>query len=199
MKESDQASLTLEEQVTNAATWHHIHRVGTLLRRVIHQLLDRMGLHDASKLEPPEVAVFTEYTKKLKDLDYGSDAYRQCLAEMKPALDHHYQYNRHHPGYFPNGINDMTLIDLIEMLCDWKAASERHETGNIQTSIEHNAKRFGIDPQLTAILLNSVPMLSPVGGIPDFMKHHNKSWIPGQGFRKVNQRSGNEPNQQVSS
>ncbi len=54
-----------------------------------------------------------------------------------------------------NGINGMTLIDLIEMFCDWKAASERHTDGNIFKSIEINSKRFNINDQLKNILIKT--------------------------------------------
>jgi len=46
---------------------------------------------------------------------------------MKPAIEHHYKNNRHHPEHFNNGIDEMNLVDLIELLCDWKAASERNK------------------------------------------------------------------------
>ena len=49
--------------------------------------------------------------------------------KFKPAIDHHYANNRHHPEHWPNGINDMTLMDLIEMLADWKAATARNKNG----------------------------------------------------------------------
>lgn len=55
-----------------------------------------------------------------------------------------------------NGIEDMTLLDLVEMLCDWKAASERHDDGNIRKSIEVNAERFNMTPQLRRIFENTI-------------------------------------------
>lgn len=58
-----------------------------------------------------------------------------------------------------HGINGMNLIDLIEMICDWKAASERHADGDIFKSIEINSKRFNITPQLKQILLNTAKSL----------------------------------------
>lgn len=39
----------------------------------------------------------------------------------------------------------MNLIDIVEMIADWKAASERQKDGNLLVSIEKNAKRFHID------------------------------------------------------
>lgn len=41
--------------------------------------------------------------------------------------------------------NEMCLLDLIEMLADWKAATERHADGDLKRSIEQNANRFGYD------------------------------------------------------
>jgi hypothetical protein len=55
-----------------------------------------------------------------------------------------------------NGIDGMSLVDLIEMLCDWKAATERHDDGCIKASLEHNEERFKIGGQLGMILRNTV-------------------------------------------
>lgn len=79
---------------------------------------------------------------------------------LKPAIDIHYKNNRHHPEHFANGIKDMTLLDLLEMLCDWKASSERHADGNIYRSIEINQSRFGYSDELKDILKNTVDFLN---------------------------------------
>ena len=50
----------------------------------------------------------------------------------------------------------MTLIDLMEMLADWKAATKRHEDDKIENSIEINSKKYNIDQQLKQILVNTV-------------------------------------------
>jgi hypothetical protein len=50
----------------------------------------------------------------------------------------------------------MNLIDLVEMLCDWYAASKRHNDGDIMKSIEINQKRFGFSDDLRQILENTV-------------------------------------------
>lgn len=54
-----------------------------------------------------------------------------------------------------NGIGGMSLLDLIEMLVDWKAASERHADGDFLASIEYNQGRFGYTDEMKAILLNT--------------------------------------------
>ena len=43
----------------------------------------------------------------------------------KDGIEHHYAVNSHHPEHYEAGIAGMSLFDLIEMLVDWKAASER--------------------------------------------------------------------------
>lgn len=150
--------------MSEAETRKHIARVGALLHLIAKKLLDRADVHDKSKLEEPELATFDRATARLSGLKYGGDEYKACLADMKPALDHHYAKNRHHPEHFPDGVTGMTLVDVVEMICDWKAASERQNDGNILTSIEHNKMRFGIDHQLASILVNTVQALGFVEG-----------------------------------
>lgn len=147
--------LTTEQQATNYATMRHIERVRNLLNAFITDLLQRGEQHDQSKLESPEVELFTEYTAKLATSTYGSPEYEGFRKAMGPALAHHYAKNRHHPEHHKHGVDDMTLIDILEMLADWKAASERHHDGNILKSIEVNADRFKLSPQLVRILENT--------------------------------------------
>lgn len=151
--------MTFEEQATNFQTMQHIRQVGIFLHRFARELLDRADTHDQSKLFSPEVELFTEFTPKLAASTYGSSEYEEFRKKMAPALAHHYAKNRHHPEHFKEGVNDMNLVDLVEMLCDWKAASLRHDDGNIRKSIEINSERFGIGPQLTRIFENTADFL----------------------------------------
>jgi hypothetical protein len=140
-------------------TQKHIEAVRKYIRFIIDKIDMRGVKHDASKLEGPEVEAFAECTSILKDLTYGSEEYNAQLEKLKPALEHHYAVNRHHPEHFMNGVNDMTLVDVIEMFCDWKASTLRHNDGNLLKSIEINAERFKIDPQLKQILINTARMI----------------------------------------
>jgi hypothetical protein len=137
------------------ATLKHSRRVDELLLQLIAEISDRVTKHDASKLEPPEKELFDEYSPKLRDTTYGSEEYKTYLAEMGKALKHHYANNRHHPEHFENGVDGMTLVDLVEMLADWKAATERHTDGDLARSLEIQQERFGLSPQLVSILRNT--------------------------------------------
>jgi hypothetical protein len=161
-------------------TYKHIQTVQRFMGNVIGRLLRRQQVHDQSKLVSPEVEVFDEYTGRLATSTYGSDEYKSFLAAMKPALDHHYATNSHHPEHYTGsrcaqcgnpedepcscggprvstaGIHGMSLLDLTEMLCDWKAATLRHNDGDIRRSIEINQKRFGYSDELKQILFNTL-------------------------------------------
>lgn len=202
--------LTPEQRATNFETYQHIDTIIKLLVQMQIEISKRILTHDRSKLANPEVSTFTEFTPKLKNSTYGSDEYKSFLAEMKPALDHHYANNRHHPEFFEgcekdqktidqcanlvgflesrnlidvrqpddeygygyaidaihrhkeeleSNINGMNIIDVLEMLVDWKAATLRHADGDIHRSIEINRDRFKMSPQLVNILKNSVALV----------------------------------------
>ena len=156
-QEEDSQVMTVAE--CQVETQKHIENVRKYIRFIIDKIDLRGVQHDASKLENPEVELFAEHTLQLAGMSYGSDEYKASLEALKPALDHHYAVNRHHPEHFTDGVNDMTLIDIIEMFCDWKASTLRHNDGNLLKSIEQNAERFHIDGQLKQILLNTARML----------------------------------------
>lgn len=141
-------------------TYKHIQRVEFYLHKFIRGLLKRIQSHDRSKLEEPEAMLFALHGHKLKDLEYGSEEYEASLRVLQPALEHHYANNRHHPEHFKNSIEDMNLLDIVEMFCDWKASSERQNGGNLRKTLEENGRRFEMGPMLVKILENSIDLLT---------------------------------------
>lgn len=142
---------------SRADTLAHIKRVNELMVKCAIELQKRGMIHDDSKLVEPEKSTFDVCTLKLKAMAYGSAEYKAALAELKPALDHHYAANSHHPEHYENGVDGMDLFDLVEMLMDWKAATERmKDGGDIVKSLEINRARFNISPQLESILANTI-------------------------------------------
>lgn len=144
----------MNKDSTNETTGHII-RVRELLYIIQGKLEERGFKHDQSKLESPEKEGFDEVTGALRGLTYGSVEYKAQLERLKPILAHHYAHNPHHPEHFQNGVDGMTLLDLVEMFCDWKAATERHADGSIEKSIQHNKERFKLTSQLANILENT--------------------------------------------
>jgi hypothetical protein len=137
-------------------TYKHIKRVGHFLAQFSKELINRAEVHDNSKLEEPELSGFAANTERLSKVEYGSQEYKEMLTELQPTIQHHYSRNRHHTEHWPNGINDMNLVDILEMLADWRAATERNKNGNIRQSVEFNSVKYSISPQLKKILENTV-------------------------------------------
>jgi hypothetical protein len=146
----DQTIESRDEAMRDTAK--HIARVGALMADAIGNLAQRSAAHDLSKYGPEEWPTFARITHDLRGLSYGSEEYRAQLRAHRPAIEHHQTTNSHHPEYHDNGVAGMSLFDLIEMLCDWKAAGERHDDGSISRSIETNTERFDLSPQLVSIL-----------------------------------------------
>ncbi|MDH3379025.1 MAG: DUF5662 family protein [Gammaproteobacteria bacterium] len=136
-------------------TQTHIQEVQDALGVIMAELGTRAMVHDKSKLEEPEKSIFDEVTPRLRALTYGSPEYKASLVDMGDALTHHYAKNSHHPEHYNTGIQGMDLLDVVEMFCDWCAATQRHKDGNILRSITQNEKRFSTGPVLASIFRNT--------------------------------------------
>lgn len=151
--------LSVEDKEIGFETWQHIHKVQQLLATCRIDLERRALEHDQSKLQPEEIKYFTEFTPKLKAVSYGSNEYYQFLKDLKPALDNHYKNNSHHPEHHSLGVDGMNLLDVLEMLCDWKASTLRTKDGDIRKSLLINKERFGMSDQLVKIMENTLELL----------------------------------------
>ncbi len=140
----------------NSETLKHINKVRENLWTLIQELDIRAQQHDASKFEEPEASILAENLPLLDKTEYGTKEYEELLEKVKPALDNHYAKNTHHPVHYENGINGMCLLDVLEMLSDWIASTNRVRNGNIHKSISLNKEKYKISDQLAEILSNTV-------------------------------------------
>ncbi|MBN8868017.1 MAG: hypothetical protein J0H98_10730 [Solirubrobacterales bacterium] len=145
MSDSDEFRAQVEE---------HRRRIETALAKFADQLNDRARRHDLSKLEEPQFSAFSNHPRD-RAIAYGSDKYMARLEVLGEALDHHYSIERHHPEFHEDGINGMTLVDLVEMFVDWHITWSEHGAGAFREVIDLNRTRFGISDQLVEILLNT--------------------------------------------
>ncbi len=142
-------------------TERHIGIVRQYLRnKVVSNFLLRAEVHDRSSLEEPEKSFYDQWRPVLSAMQYNSPEYLEAIKQLRPAIQHHYENNSHHPEHYPAGINGMSLFDLLEMIVDWKAAIERKGTNEyVLANWERTRQRFQIDPQLAAIIENTVSEL----------------------------------------
>ena len=115
-------------------TNEHIERVRRCLSvmasatELADELNDRGKVHDASKFGPEERIPYIWLTEFHRCGRNGEPfAYPEGMEDrVCDAIDHHLTSNRHHPDFHADP-NDMTDIDLIEMVCDWTAMSQEFD------------------------------------------------------------------------
>jgi len=144
----------------------HKERVKSKMNIFIADLCNRAVKHDDSKLEPPEINGFEEMDREPR-YKYGTSEYFDKMHRYEWIFKHHYKINRHHPDHFPNKINDMTLVDLIEFLCDiFSYKKDNISLSAAKDLVEEHIRRFNISEDLSTILKNTVyEYLCEVGGI----------------------------------
>jgi hypothetical protein len=140
---------------SRAETLAHIHRVRNHIDTFVTEMLARGRNHDASKLEEPEKSTFDHVVPMLAELAYGSPEYEAIVERERPALEHHYRRNSHHPEHYGAvGVAGMDLFDLVEMVCDWMAAAERKPDDGVK--LAYNVELFRIEPQLASVIANTL-------------------------------------------
>jgi len=138
-------------------TEQHIARVRKRIFEFTDEMVARAYRHDLSKYVEPEKSAIDRVRPQLKQLEFGTPEYK----ELKRAFsDHHYKINDHHLEYFENGIEGMGLLQIVEMLCDWKAATETHgPDDNIYNSIDIICKQHEINDTLKNIFVNTAKQM----------------------------------------
>ena len=131
------------------------------------ELIRRALIHDNDKCE--EVVIidgqqvpfqFAEYTvgsdyvfgNGVADVGYDSEDYHRINTEGYTGLNARYNHktklNDHHPEYYNDYKNDMTLLALIEMVCDWWGATA-YSSGDPRTKFRADSAKnichYGFD------------------------------------------------------
>lgn len=139
---------------TVSYTQEHIYNVRKLLNKFADVLKQKGETHDQSKLEEPEV-----YGWAAMDLEpryeYGSYEYYDKLRRFSEVFNHHYKVNSHHPEHFVNPEHEMTLIDMVEMLCDWFAYKQDIPIREGVELIREQCNRFGFSDTIMSLLTNT--------------------------------------------
>jgi hypothetical protein len=137
----------------------HVQNIQLLLNACANNLVLRGYNHDRSKTCSVEEEAFIKWGPELNKCSYQSPRYKEIVEQAKEAARHHHTMNDHHPEHHLNGIQDMNLLNLTEMLCDWIAASKRNPGGDIFKSIELNQKKYKYSDELKSILINTAKEL----------------------------------------
>jgi hypothetical protein len=89
------------------------------------ELLERGRVHDDSKFGPQERIPYIWLTEFHRCRRTGEPfTYPEGMEDrVRVAIEHHMTANRHHPDFHADP-NDMSDVDIIEMICDWTAMSQ---------------------------------------------------------------------------
>jgi len=134
----------------------HVSEVQENLEIIASELRKRGYAHDRTKFKELEFDAFVSTRDDFKKANYGTPEYQELIECVKPAVDHHYKNNRHHTGYHENGVDDMTLIDLMEMICDWQAAARRSPDNKFKDTLGFAYEKYNISEQLAKIITNTL-------------------------------------------
>ena len=134
----------------------HRHDVSRCLSVLVESLMDRSVCHDLDKFHPEVVdkhcEMFENFQKNRPP--YGTPEYDQVRERFAQILERHYQANRHHPEHFRNGIEGMNLVDVMEMVCDWVAATPKDQ--DLFDAVGLNCSKYGIDRQLMCLIVKTI-------------------------------------------
>ena len=144
----------------------HVSEVSENIETIASELRKRGIAHDRTKFQSLEFDAFVSTRDKFKKANYGTPEYQECVDIVKPAVDHHHANNKHHTGFHANGINDMTLVDIVEMIADWKAAERRSPDKKLVDTLDYAFSKYGIGVQLGRILKNTMLGLGWIENAP---------------------------------
>lgn len=135
-----------DETKTLITIIRHINLVRFNLNKIAHRLKERAVVHDSSKYSLDEFEGFKEINRIARETPFGSQAYKDSIKDNR-AVSLHYSRNTHHPEHYQGGIDEMSLLDIVEMLCDWKAASETYGLTAFKESLEIQKDRYKLTPE----------------------------------------------------
>jgi len=139
-----------EEIKTLVTIINHRAQVAARLRELAQQLEKRANLHDLSKFKLDELDGYVKLNVSRRfpgesPIPYDSPEYKAILESNKSPLELHFARNRHHPEFHTNGVSDMALIDFIEMVVDWLAATEAYGTP-FRQGLEKQTGLYNLQP-----------------------------------------------------
>lgn len=140
-------------------TIQHVSEVQENIEEFASDLKKRAIAHDRSKFADPEFSVFVSTRPEFKKANYGTPEYQAVVDAAIVGVNHHYSLNRHHTAHFPNGIKDMNLLDVLEMMADWRAASRRSPDLSFKDSLPRAFKKYEMDETLQRLILNTIDYL----------------------------------------
>ena len=134
-----------------ARVTRHIMTVQSRMRAIARRILNRADSHDLSKFAPDELGGMIEIDAIAEESGLNSPQYMEAI--KGPAIGLHRSRHSHHPEFHSDGIKDMSLLDLIEMVCDWKAANQVRGHPEGRQSVNMMIRRLELKDEYRFVVL----------------------------------------------
>jgi len=148
--------MTENEQKNVGLILKHKEDIAKMLAKFAGEISYRSAIHDNSKFDTDEFNACSENVNEFGKHEFDSPGERELRLRLSDAFSSHRKKNRHHPEHFDNGIDGMNLIDLLEMVADWRSASNRNAGDSIRKSLPIVQEKYKISPQLMNVLTNTI-------------------------------------------
>ena len=112
------------------------------MRGLGYEIATRGNDHDNSKFSEDELPGFVELFEAEPTTEVQSEQYEQVIKNAD-CIQTHYRNNRHHPEHH-DYVEKMSLLDLIEMVCDWKAAAKSYRHKGLRENLAYLKKAKGL-------------------------------------------------------
>lgn len=133
------------------------------MNRIAKEITMRGPRHDSSKRSGVERATFMKYHLKPVDIWGISNKSHPHPDDLQAAIVIHAKNNDYRPEHHPNGMRDMNICQLTEMICDIATSAkelgildENRRTTCIKSMLRD---RYDVEEPLSSIITNSVNKL----------------------------------------
>lgn len=119
------------------------------------ELIKRAVEHDNSKFTTQELQELSTIKNDFKNF---KDPSMLLSDEEKEKIKQHWKNNRHHPEHFSN-IENMTDVDMLEMICDWHARSKQYNTNLLDFIAIRQKNRFHFPTEMYSKIIKYAKIL----------------------------------------
>ena len=126
----------------------HREEVADALYALADAISRRARIHDRDKLKGKNFRDYVEVSKIGRTHPFGSEAYAEAMKPHKAeggVVDRHFKANPHHPEFYDIPKVQMNFLDIIEMVCDWRAAARTYGTGRLSESVAYQKQNMDLD------------------------------------------------------
>ena len=176
LEQEDDLEITSEmRQHYHIRTQEHIDRVAANMKQFVGvtgaklSQLEAIGeAHDQSKFDPVERVGYIWITEKYRAQREGDEfnPTPRIKDMMERASEHHVHHNKHHPEAHRDP-NEMSYLDLMEMVADWTAMSQElgQNGGSAKEWAKENIKKWDFNEGMKKKIFTLIDVLDSKNGV----------------------------------